>query len=106
MTGTYTLRTVNSAPLPFVYQQVGADRYEVLDDAISLADAGTWTEIWHERWTEGGVASLKTFTDAGSYSRSGSTVTLVSPTTGTITVTVTAGALTLTTQGIVAVYQQ
>jgi hypothetical protein len=68
--GTYTLTTAAGAPPPYIYMRSGADFNELLDDAMTLTDAGTWSELWHERHTVAGVAKLFTFNDAGTFTRS------------------------------------
>jgi hypothetical protein len=71
--GTYTLRTVAGAPLPYTYAQSGADKSEFLDDVITLTDNGTWSELMHIRTTLSGVATVDAVTDAGTYVREGTT---------------------------------
>jgi hypothetical protein len=73
MAGTYTLRTVAGAPLPYTYLQSGADKSEILDDVVTLTNNGTWSEFLHERKTASGVVTIIAVTDAGSYVRVGTT---------------------------------
>ena len=77
--GTYTLKTVGGLPLPYTYQQSGADKTETLDDVITLTTTGTWSELLHERQTLGGVITVRAYTDAGTYVQSGTGVTFRSP---------------------------
>jgi hypothetical protein len=102
--GTYTLRTVNGSPLPYIILQSGANKYEITDDAISLTDGGTWTEIGHDRTTTNGQVTTSSITDAGTYTRNGTAITLNSPTNGPISGSVSGGTLTLTDLGVAAVY--
>ena len=104
--GTYTLRTINGSPLPYVVLVVGADKVEAVDDAITLSDAGTWTEFGHVRTTISGVATTTTINDAGSYVRTGTAITLTSPQSGPLSGTVDNGTLTLSDQGLVGVYRK
>jgi hypothetical protein len=71
--GTYTLKTVAGAPLPYTYQQSGADKAEILDDVVTLTNAGTWSELLHERKTVSGVVTISAVTDAGTYVLVGTT---------------------------------
>src|SRR4051794_13338614 len=61
LAGTYTLRTVNGLGLPYTYLTSGADRYEILDDVVTLTSAGGWTERWTERHTVGGAVTTPAF---------------------------------------------
>ena len=102
--GTYSLRTVNGSPLPYTLQQSGTFKLEITSDAYALTDNGTWTEAWSERTTSNGQVTTETFTDAGTYSRSGTAITLVSPGAGAVSGTVSGGTLTLAAQGFSLVF--
>lgn len=65
--GTYMLRTVGGASLPFSRFTTIADKAEVLDDALTLTNANAWTEIRHERRTTGGVVTNVTVSSAGTF---------------------------------------
>jgi hypothetical protein len=104
--GTYTLRTINGSNLPYTVVQVGADKLEITDDAITLNDGGTWTESGHYRETENGVVTTTSIVDAGTYTRTGTAITLASPTTGTVSGTVSGGTLTVSLEGLSAVYRK
>jgi hypothetical protein len=104
--GTYTLKTVNGSPLPYILVQSGTSKFEITDDVVVLTDAGTWTESGHTRTTENGVVTTDAFVDGGSYSRSGTAITLVSSASGSISGSVANGTLTISDVGLVAVYQR
>jgi hypothetical protein len=101
--GTYTLRTMNGSPLPYTLVQLGDDKFEVLSDAITLKDGGTWTGGGSIRVTEGGQTSTTTVTSTGTYSLTGTAITITSLT-GSATGTVERGTLTVTEEGLLAVY--
>jgi len=102
--GTYTLRSINGVTLPYVVLQTGTDKVEVVDDVISLATNGTYTEVGHTRSTSNGQVSTDTGTDNGTYTTTGTSITLRSSD-GTSTVgTVNSGTLTLVDQGLSAVF--
>src|SRR5215217_5217277 len=67
--GTYTLRTVNGSALPFTLIQLGADKFEITADAVTLTEGGTWTESGTTRLTESGKVTTSSVSDAGTYSR-------------------------------------
>jgi hypothetical protein len=71
--GTYTMRTVGGAPLPYTYAQTGADKSEFLDDVMTLTASGTWSELMHVRTTVSGVVTVNAVTDGGTYVRVGTT---------------------------------
>jgi hypothetical protein len=76
--GAYTLQTVGGSPLPYTYQQSGADKSEFLDDVVTLTNNGTWSELMHVRKTVSGVVTISAVTDAGTYVRVGTTGLLFS----------------------------
>jgi hypothetical protein len=102
--GVYTLRTMNGAPLPFVLYQSGADMYEILDDAITLNDGGTWSESGHDRTTISGTVTTSNVVEGGTYTVQGTAITLLSPTSGSITGALSSTSITLTGPGLVGVY--
>jgi hypothetical protein len=106
VTGTYTLKSVNGSQLPFTVFDFGTEKYEILDDAVILSEGGTWTESGTDRSTLNGQATTSTITDAGTYTLNGTAITFVSAQTGTTNGSVSSNTLTITDQGIVAVYQK
>jgi hypothetical protein len=104
--GTYTLRTVNGAPLPYTWLQIGADKLEITADAVTLTEGGTWTESWTERSTESGKVTTSTSTDAGTYTLAGTVITLVSQESGTVVGSLNGGTLSLNQEGLVVVYMK
>lgn len=97
--GAYVLQTVNGQPLPYTYRTSGADTYVIMDATVTMTATGQWTEVWHERQTVAGVVTLKTFTDPGTFTITGTkiTVTIVngSSGSGTFDGTYASGTLTL-----------
>ena len=102
--GSYALASVNGNILPFTYATQGADKAEVLDDVITLNENGTWTEIWHDRYTMNGVVTTEEMTDEGAYSRTGTRITLTSSFGGAIVADVTNGKITMSGNGFSLVY--
>jgi hypothetical protein len=81
--GTYVLRTVNGSTVPYTYAASGADTYELLDDTFTLGDS-TWTEVWHERHTVSGAVTTPAYSDAGTFTLSGTSIAFTSTTAGTM----------------------
>jgi hypothetical protein len=106
VSGTYTLQNVNGSQLPFTVFDVGTEKYEILTDAVILNEGGTWTESGTDRSTVSGQVTTSTITDAGTYTLNGTAITFVSAQSGTTNGSVGSGTLTITDQGIVAVYQK
>lgn len=104
--GTYSLRTINGTPMPFILAQTGANKTEVTDDAITLNNGGTWTESGHYRTTTNGVATTSSVVDAGTYTLNGTAITLTSANTGVASGTVSGSTLTVVDQGLSAVYSK
>ena len=102
--GIYRLTSINGSPLPFVYAQSGADKSEVLDDAITLLENGEWSEVWHERYTESGVVTTEEFVDEGIYTRVGISITMSSVETGTVQGRLEGNTLTFTAPNVQLIY--
>jgi hypothetical protein len=107
VSGTYTLRTVNGAALPFALGVDASGAADALvDDAFTLTTNGSYIENGHESVTPtGGVATTQTVSDVGTYTFSNGVATLVSSEgIGTATATISGSTFTLVATGIVAVY--
>jgi hypothetical protein len=73
--GTWNLSTVNGNPLPFILQTQNP-KIEILNDQFIVADGGTFTETWNARFTDAsGVVSSAPFSDSGTWTLNGATVT-------------------------------
>ena len=81
---TYTLHSFNGGALPAVIATNPQSQVSLLDDTFEFYDGGSYMERGHVRTIQGGVETVQTLESPGTYSRSGSAVTLVSDS-GTIT---------------------
>lgn len=106
VSGSYSLRTVNGSPVPYTVIQIGADKYEIVSDVVTLNEGGTWSETGTDRTTQNGQVTNGTITDNGTYTLNGTAITLVSTQSGTVNGAVGAGTLTVTAEGVVLVYQK
>ena len=104
--GSYSLSSVNGATLPFVWAQSGADRAEVLDDVITLHENGEWTEIWHDRYTEGGVVTVEESVDDGVFTRDGNRLTLTNTRGALVVANLTTGRITMAGNGFSLIYSK
>jgi hypothetical protein len=80
VTGTFSLVTVNGAPLPYTGTNNAEFKYEVLQDTYTLTSAGTWTETFRYRFTDkvADTVAVDEWKDAGTYERNGSSIHLIS----------------------------
>lgn len=105
--GSYTLRTVNGSNLPYTILQVGADKIELINETITVAEGGTFTQQGTVRFTENGVVTNETYADAGTYTRNGTAVTFRFNSDGSIgTGTVDNGTITVGYEGYSYVYRK
>lgn len=72
ITGTYTLQTINSSPLPFTVYAIGDDKLEVLDGSVTLNMDNTFSDRITLRYTEGDTSRVETELTSGKYARDGS----------------------------------
>ena len=106
VSGTYTLRSVNGSPVPYTFLQIGADKGEIVADTVIVNDGGTWSESGTVRTTQNGQVTSETVADGGTYTLTGTAITLVSTQFGPTNGSVGNGTLTITAEGLVAVYKK
>ena len=105
--GTYTLRSVNRTPLPFVVAQNDSVKFEIVSDAFTLADDRSWTEAGTSRTTANGQVSTDPIARSGTYVLGGGArITLISSNGDSTDGTIGGGTLTLANEAVVAVYQK
>ena len=107
--GTYSLRTVNGAGLPYSLGQddTGAT-VAIASDVFTFTSDGSFTEAISETSTpSGGTATTNSGTDAGTWRLSGTTVTLTFTDQSTLTGAFASGTtITFVGNGLTAVYQK
>jgi len=102
--GTWTLKTVNGAPLPFTLVQVGANKTEATSDQLTVTKT-TFTEVTQLRTTIDGEVTQSSVTDTGIYAVVGSNATFSFDSDGSKGVgTIGAGTLTIVQEGITLGY--
>jgi hypothetical protein len=107
ITGEYTLRTVNGAPLPYTLSESATGKTELLRDAITLYQGGTFARTRQTRLTSNGQATNESESDTGSYMLLGTSITLRSNATGQNTLaTISGNAMTVVTAGVTSVYSK
>jgi hypothetical protein len=107
LAGTWNLQTVNGAPLPFVFFQAGTDKEEITGDQFTFTSSGSFSQITTLRHTVNGQVSTETDTDAGTYSLNGTAIVVTFNSDGSSsTGSVSSNTITVTDQGLVAVYKK
>lgn len=105
--GSYSLRTINGLELPFVIFEEPGYKEEFLDETITIQDNGTFQQQGRFRYTTDGVVSIESYTDAGTYSRTGTSVTFRFTSDGSsATATVDNGSLIVALEGVSLVYRR
>jgi hypothetical protein len=107
ITGEYTLRTVNGAPLPYTLSQSGTSKTEVVQDAITLFQGGTFARARQIRLTSNGQVTNQSENDTGAYTIFGTSLSLRSNATGQSTLaTISGNTMTVVEAGVVSVYSK
>lgn len=107
--GTYLLRTVNGAQLPYVLPQDTTGSYTLVSDTFTFKTDGTFTEDLAEDFTAtaGATATRLTGNDAGRWRLSGTNVVVVFAGGAGLTGAFTNGnTITFNSGGVSAVYQK
>jgi hypothetical protein len=103
--GTYTLQTVNNAPLPFTTSEDATYKAEILSWVVTLNANNTYSFAFRGRSTDNGVPTENTITRTGTYTVSGSTVAMFdSVDNSSLTATVSGGVLSIVIDGPVGVF--
>jgi hypothetical protein len=74
--GTWSLETVNGAPLPYVLTDSASTRTEVTADVLTFLPSGQFTQLTQLRTTTAGEANTQTVPQAGTFSSNRGSVTL------------------------------
>lgn len=105
--GTYKLKTINGAPVPFVVVNNATAKLEFLDDQIILTQSGKYQQIGHSRTTEGGQVTTATITASGTYTRTANEIVLRDGIDNTATPgNILENALYVTHFGLAAAYEK
>lgn len=106
LAGTWTLQSVNGAPLPFTLSQTSTEKDELLSDVVTASANGTYSETLQVRETVGTQVVTVSSTDAGTFSVNGTAVTLSSNQIGNSfgALSNNNNTLTLTEEGFVWVF--
>lgn len=104
--GTYSLKTVNGAPLPFVFFDEGGYKLEVTAASYTLSSAGTFSNTATIRETENGAVFTSTETITGTYTVSGASVTFIGSDGESVTGSISGNTLQFSEDGVTAVFMK
>lgn len=107
VTGVYTLRTINGSPLPYTLSGSGDNKTELVSDAITLFQGGTYSRERHSRLTTNGQVTDEMTTEGGSYTLLGTSVSMRAAGTGPVVLaTINANTMTIVEAGLTAVFSK
>ena len=105
--GTWTLETVNGSRLPFILDQSGNDKVELISASLDVMSSGVFSSTSNERSTIAGVVQTQSYIDPGHFTLAGSVATFVFDVDGGISRgTIVADAMTFNANGLVVVYRR
>ena len=103
--GTYTLQTVNNAPLPFTTSQDATYKAEILSWVVTLNEDRSYSFVFRGQSTDNGQTTVNTITSTGTYTVSGSTVDMFDPVDNSnLSATLNGNTLTIVIDGGVGVF--
>ena len=107
VTGTYTLRSINGAPLPYTISGSGTNKTEIVSESITLFRGDTYARERITRITVNGQASSDTTTEGGSYSLFGTSISMRASGTGPLIQAVINGnTMTFVEAGLTSVFSK
>ena len=105
--GTWNLQSINGSNMPFILSQTGANKVEVVSDAVTAVSTGSFTEITTLRSTINGQVTTQSVPDAGSYTLNGTAVFFIFNSDGsTGTGSLSGNTLTVSTNGFAYIYKK
>lgn len=76
--GTYSLKTLNGSPLPYIFLQSGQTSLAVTSMQMVIADGGSWSLTTGFQTTANGQTTTDTGTNSGTWLRTGDALALYS----------------------------
>jgi hypothetical protein len=102
--GTFTLASVDGGPLPMLIIG-GEPKLEVLSDELTFTPTGTFTQNTTFRFTEAGVPSVEAHAELGTFTLTGTQLTIhFTSDNSTTNATLSGDRITVTGQGHALVY--
>ncbi|HEY9229782.1 MAG TPA: hypothetical protein VIP11_24235 [Gemmatimonadaceae bacterium] len=105
--GSWTLSTIGGVPLPYILEQLGDDKLELVEAAFTTTNTGTFSAVSKQRMTISGQATDQSFNEDGSYTMNGETVKLTFNTdNSSVNGTLRGDSITFADSGIPVVYRR
>ena len=105
VTGSYTLRTINGAPLPYTISGSGTTSTEIIRDVITLYQGNTYARSRDSRTTVNGQTTNESTAETGSYGLFGTSITFQNGVTGESTLgNINGNTMTIVKSGMTSVY--
>lgn len=107
LVGTWKLQTINGFPLPYLLDQIGEDKLELMEASIVARSQGTFTSSSIEQTTIAGQVETHAFSEDGTYVINGRDVQLTFDIDGASVVgTVRGDSLIFTGGGVPVIYRR
>ena len=105
--GSWSLQSIGGATLPFLLDQLGNDKIELLEANLTTTDIGTFVSTSVERTTISGQATSRSFSEDGTYTTDGASITFTFSSDGaSVTGVISGDSLTFSESGAVVVYRR
>ena len=105
--GTWQLESVDGLPLPLLLDQLGEDKIELMEAAVTATTNSTFRSTSVERTTIAGQATSQSYAEEGTYAINGSRVSFTFTSDGSVVNGVVDGnQLRFSETGIVVVYRR
>jgi hypothetical protein len=105
--GTWNLQTINGAGLPYVLDQTGANKDELVSDVVTAVSTGSFTRTTTVRTTFNGQVTTQSVADAGRYSLNGTAVVFTFNSDNSVgTGSISGNTLTVADNGVALVYRR
>lgn len=107
LTGTWKLTSINGSPLPYLLDQIGEDKLELMEAGLVATSTGTFTSTSLEQTTISGEVQSHAFSEDGRWAVQGSEVALTFNSDGaTVVGTIRRDSLIFTGGGFPVVYRR
>ena len=105
--GSWSLQSSGGATLPFLLDQLGEDKIELMEAGLTTTANGKFVSTSVERTTIGGQATSRSFSEDGNYTTDGPAITFTFSSDGaSVTGVVRGDSLTFSESGAVVVYRR
>jgi hypothetical protein len=104
--GDYTLRSINSFPLPYAVLKTDAETLEITDETFTLISTGGFVDITHYRRTVTPTVDFPSDTLRGTFTVRGQTINLTTSAGVVFTGTMGSGQFSIEGSSVILIYQK